>query len=404
MENTIKTNNNEIKVKDELGSISEVTEELLLDARSSLESKKTISVPIGELSSLGAGVSSLIPSLRTITTTTTFSTGDKLYKIANQVTGDALKMAKDGTAWGAMKTQAGKSKMVKLAEAGPLFATSQAVVPLDPATMLMAVALYSIEKDLGEIAKTQKQILSFMQFKDEADIEGDLEAVNELLTNYKYNWDNKMYVSNSLNMVMEIKRTARKHMISHQKQITEFLSSKKLLVGQGQVKEALSNLEKKFKYYRLSLYTYSLASMMEIMLSGTYKEGYIAGIRNEITELSGKYKNLFNESSVYIEKLGDNSVEFNVVKGLGMASKTVGKMIGSIPFISEGPVDELLQEGGNQLKKTAKEIKMDAVHQFASLSNSGIHVFVDKMDDMIQIYNHTEEICFDDKEILLVVN
>ena len=390
MENTIKTNNDEIKVREESGSISEVTEELLLDARSSLENKKTISVPIGKLSSLGAGVSSLIPALHTVTTTTTFST-DKLYRIANQATGDTLKMAKDGTGWGAMKTQVGKSKMAKLAEAGPLSATSQAVVPIDPATMMMAVALYSIEKELGEIAKTQKQILSFMEFKDEADIEGDLETVNELLTNYKYNWDNEMYVSNS-------------HKISHQKQITEFLSSKKLLVGQAQVKDALSDLEKKFKYYRLALYTYSLASMMEIMLGGNYKEEYIAGIRDEITDLSSEYRNLFNESSLYIEKLGDNSVEFNVVNGLGIAGKAVGKMIGSIPFISEGPVDELLQEGGGHLKKTAKEMKMDAVHQFASLSNSGTHVFVDKMDDMIQIYNHTEEICFDDKEILLVVN
>lgn len=82
-------------------------------------------------------------------------------------------MAKDGTGWGAMKTQVGKSKMAKLAEAGPLSATSQAVVLIDPATMMMAVALYSIEKELGEIAKTQKQILSFMEFKDEADIEGN---------------------------------------------------------------------------------------------------------------------------------------------------------------------------------------------------------------------------------------
>lgn len=141
---------------------------------------KTISVPIGKLSSLGAGVSSLVPALHTVTTTTTFST-DKLYRIANQAIGDALKMAKDGTAWDAMKTQAGKSKMAKLAEAGPLSATSQAVVPIDPATMMMAVALYSIEKELGEIAKTQKEILSFMEFKDEADIEGDLETVNEII-------------------------------------------------------------------------------------------------------------------------------------------------------------------------------------------------------------------------------
>lgn len=69
MEDIVKTNNDEIKVRDESGSISEVTEELLLDARSSLENKKTISVPIGELSALGAGVSSLIPALHTATTT-----------------------------------------------------------------------------------------------------------------------------------------------------------------------------------------------------------------------------------------------------------------------------------------------------------------------------------------------
>lgn len=399
MSDNIKSNNNEMKER----SITEMTEELLLDTRSSFDNKKTISVPLGELSFLGAGVSSLIPALHKVTTTITFSS-DKLYRIANQATGDVLKMAKDGTAWGAMKTQAGTSKMVKLTEADPLLTTTETTLPIDPTTMMMAVALYSIEKELGSIAETQKQILSFMEFKDEADIEGNLETVNELLTNYKYNWDNEMYVSNSHKMVMDIKRAARSHMLLHQKQITEILASKKLLVGQGQVKESLSDLEKKFKYYRLALYTYSLASMMEIMLGGNYKEEYITGIKDEIIKLSYDYRKLFNESSIYIEKMGTNSVEVNVVNGIGTAEKAVGKVIGSIPFVNKGPVDELLQKGGKQLKKAANSMKMDAVYQFASLSHSGINVFVDKMDDMIQIYNHTEKICFDDKEILLVLN
>ena len=52
--------------------------------------------------------------------------------------------------------------------------------------------------------------------------------------------------------------------------------------------------------------------MMEIMLGGNYKEEYVASIRDAITNLSSKYRNLFNESSLYIEKLGDNSVEANV--------------------------------------------------------------------------------------------
>lgn len=35
-----------------------------------------------------------------------------------------------------------------------------------------------------------------------------------------------------------------------------------------------------------------------------------------------------------------------------------------------------------------------------AVNNSGTHVFVDKMEDMIQIYNHTERISFEviDKE------
>ena len=37
-----------------------------------------------------------------------------LHTIANKVAGDTLKMAKNGNAWGAMKTATGGSKMVQL--------------------------------------------------------------------------------------------------------------------------------------------------------------------------------------------------------------------------------------------------------------------------------------------------
>lgn len=388
---------------DESKDLMEITEGLLLDAKSSIENKKTMSVPIAELSTLGAGVASLVPAFNTVTTTTTLTT-DGLFTIANKVAGDTLKMAKNGNAWGAMKTATGGSKMAQLAEAGPLTATSQAVSAINPTTMMMAVALYSIEKQLGEIAETQKQILSFLEIKDEAGIEGDLETLTELINNYKHNWDNEVYVQNSHKMVMDIKRTARSNMLTSQKRVAELVASKKLVVGQGQVKSTLAEMEKRFKYYKLALYTYSLASMMEIMLGGNYKEEYITGIKDEIIKLSGNYRELFEKSSLYLEKLGRSAVEANVLKGIGTAGKAVGKFIGSIPLVKEGPVDEFLQDGGANLKKNAIGMEKQAVHQFAALNNSGTHIFVNKMEDMIQIYNHTERICFDDKQIYLVAN
>lgn len=403
MGDIIKLNNGELTSVDDSKDLMEVTEGLLLDVRSSIENKKTMSVPIAELSTLGAGVASLVPAFNTVTTTTTLAT-DGLFTIANRVAGDTLKMAKNGNAWGAMKTATGGSKMVQLAEAGPLTVTSQAVSAINPATMMMAVALYSIEKQLGEIAEIQKQILSFLEIKDEASIEGDLETLTELINNYKHNWDNDVYVQNSHKMVMDIKRTARSNMLTSQKRVAELVASKKLLVGQSQVKSTSAELEKRFKYYRLALYTYSLASMMEIMLGGNYKEEYISGIKDEIVKLSGNYRDLFEKSSLYLEKLGGSAVEANVLKGIGTTGKAVGKFIGSIPLVKEGPVDEFFQDGGANLKKNAIGMEKQAVHQFATLNNSGTHVFVNKMEDMIQIYNHTERICFDDKQIYLVAN
>lgn len=403
MGDIVELSNGGIAPIDESKDMMEITEGLLLDTKSSIENKKTMSVPIAELSALGAGVASLVPAFNTVTTTTTLAT-DGLFTIANKVAGDTLKMAKNGNAWGAMKTATGGSKMAQLAEAGPLTATSQAVSAINPTTMMMAVALYSIEKQLGEIAETQKQILSFLEIKDEAGIEGDLETLSELINNYKHNWDNEIYVQNSHKMVMDIKRTARSNMLASQKRVAELVASKKLVVGQGQVKLTLSEMEKRFKYYQLALYTYSLASMMEIMLGGNYKEEYITGIKDEIIKLSGNYRELFEKSSLYLEKLGRSAVEANVLKGIGTAGKAVGKFIGSIPLVKEGPVDEFLQDGGANLKKNAIGMEKQAVHQFAALNNSGTQIFVNKMEDMIQIYNHTERICFDDKQIYLVAN
>lgn len=386
---------------DDEHALSDIAQNLLVETRTVLNNKKSITIPIAELAALGAGVSSLIPALNTVTTTTTIAS-DGLFRIANQAVGDTLKMAKNGNAWGAMKTAAGGSKMVQLSEAGPLISTSQAVAAINPATMMMAAALFSIEKNLSEIAETQKQILSFLEIKDEANVEADVETLTELITSYKHNWDNAVYVQSSHKLVMDIKRAARSNMISSQKKVDELVSGKKFIVTKGQVESALTDLEKRFKYYKLSLYTYSLASMMEIMLGGNYNEMYISGIKEEITKLTETYRLLFEKSSRYLEKLGSFTLESNVLKGVGTAGKAVGKLIGSIPVVKDGQVDEFLKDSGTHIKENAMDMEREAVHRFAAVSNPCIGVFIDKMENMIQIYNHTEQICFDDKKIYLV--
>ena len=95
-------------------------------------------------------------------------------------------------------------------------------------------------------------------------------------------------------MVIDIQRTARKNMVSYQKKVRDVIKEKKLLVLQNKIKTTLDELMKDFKYYRLSLFTFSMSSLIEIMLSGNFKEENILSIKEEIQKLSFAYRDIYD--------------------------------------------------------------------------------------------------------------
>ena len=95
----------DIAPESEDAALLSVTNKLLLDDRLSVLNEKTMSVPIAELATLGAGVSSLIPALNTVTTTTTLATNG-LFRIANQAT-------EDGKKWKRMRCDDKSNRWVK---------------------------------------------------------------------------------------------------------------------------------------------------------------------------------------------------------------------------------------------------------------------------------------------------
>ena len=395
----VEETNNELIESTE--NLTVVTESTLSDLHTELANKTVMSMPIAQLATLGAGVSSLIPALRTVTQTTTVNV-DGLYKLANATVGDTLKVAKNGNFWGAFKTADGASKFAQLQEAGPLTATNTSVAAINPATMMMAVALFSIEQQLGNIAEMEKQILAFLEIEKEAKIEGDVRTLSGLITNYKYNWDNSLYVASHHKLVLDIQRDARAHMLSYQMKVSDEIKSRQLFVARKKVNTALGEFLRNFKYYRLSLFTYSMSSLIEVMLSGNFKEEYLGGIRDELRQLSYDYRQLFSECSIYLEKLASAAVDKNVVKGIGAAGKALGKAIGNIPVVKNSPVDEFLQDKGEKLQKSAESMETDAVRAFAALGSPGMQVIISRLEDMIAIYNHTEEIGFDNQQIYLI--
>ena len=385
-----------------------VNEGLLTDASKILEDTRltniqenTICVPIAEMRTLGTVISSMVPALNKVTQNISFAT-DGLYRVVNATEGDILKLAKDGNFWGAMTTLKGSSKLAKLTEVSSVSGTIDTINKINPSTMMMAAALYSIQKELSKIEEMERQIISFLQFEKELEIEADIETLINTAKKYTLNWDNEHFVTSNHKQMLDIQRVARKNMLAYQKQVEMLLEKTKILVSQSDINKIYNDLGKKFKYYRLSLYCYSLSSFMEIMLSGNFKETYINGVKAEILDRQFQYRDIFDRSSIYLEKLGRFVVESYVLKGVGVAGESLGKIIGNIPYVKEGRVDEFLQDNGKKIKNTALELKTKSVYDFALLNNPGTGMIINKLNEMNRIYNHTAEICFDQDNIYLV--
>lgn len=125
-------------------------------------------------------------------------------------------------------------------------------------------------------------------------------------------------------------------------------------------------------------------------------------IKNKIEKYSLEYRDTFNSCSEYLESIVKNSISKTALQGLGVVENALGNFINSIPLVKEGQVDEWLINNASQHKDAAQEIEKKIVEQFSAVSNPGTRVFIERLDEMNRIYNHTEQIFFDDKRIYLV--
>ncbi|MBQ6638065.1 MAG: hypothetical protein IJH82_05360 [Lachnospiraceae bacterium] len=388
---------------DESTEISEIAEDLLFEIREeSIPVERTIKLPISELSALGAGVSSLIPEFNKLTHTMNFDIHGT-FELANACRGDVLKVAKNGNFWGAFKTAEGASKFAQLKQASPISIKDTIKMNTNPSMLMMAVALYSMEKEMKKIEETQKQILSFLEKDKEAQVEADIRTLNEIVIKYKSSWDNEHFITSNHKMVCDIQRNARKDVIFYQKDIAEVINKqKKLFVTQGNVNMDLKTLQKKFENYRLCLFAFTFATYLEILLSGNFSEENIKASIKEIQTYSTEYRELFGECSIFLEKKSKKSIESNVLKGIGTTSSAVGKVIGGVPKIKEGHVDDFLRDKGEQIKGSANNISKETIEAFSKVSNPKTREFVVKLEEMILIFNHTENICIDGENVYLI--
>lgn len=393
----VKQEENQIIVNEECNkenfNLIEMNNYMLSDVRKETLSNNTYSLSLSKLSKISPITVSTTNNIKTIMEQHPKTSGN-LYRITNLEKNDSLKAMRDGkTFWGSIKKSDGSSTMVKLKEVNP-----NNIMALDPTVMMMSVALAGIEQELGEIKELSEKIYSFLEHEKESEIESDLEILNRSINDFRFNLEDEKYLINNHKQVMDIKGTANKNMLFYKKEINDDLSKDKLFTTYNSMNSIIEDIQKKFEYYRLSLYIYSFSTFMEILLLGNYRSDYLLNKKNELDELDNEYSETFNNALKYVKKNANKSLEGNVLSGLGSAGKAIGNLAEKVKIKN---VNSWLNEKGDNLKQSGQKIKNDFATKFDDMKESKSRSFINQIEKVNCIYNKTKEIYFDKENIYL---
>ena len=392
----VEPKDSQINLKEENYSLTEMNNYMLSDVRKESLSNNFYSLSLSKLSEISPITVFTANNIKTIIKQETKTSGN-LYRITNLGKNDSLKAMRDGkTFWGSIKKSDGTSTMAKLKEVNP-----NSVMALDPTVVMMSVALAGIEAELDEIKELTKKVFSFLEHEKESEIESDLEILNRSISDFRFNLEDEKYLINTHKQVMDIKRTSNKNMLFYKKEIKNDLLKDKFFTTSNSMNSIIDEIQKKFRYYRLSLYIYSFSTFMEILLLGNYKTEFLLSKRNELDELDNEYSNIFNNALEYIKKNANKSLEGNVLSGLGNAGKAIGNLAEKVKVKN---IDNWLNEKGDNLKQSGQSIKDNFAIKFDDMKESNSKPFINQIERINCIYNKTKEIYFDNENIYLEMN
>lgn len=274
-------------------------------------------------------------------------------------------------------------------------------IPLDPTMLCMAVAIMAVEKKLDAIHEAQKEILAFLELKEEAKLKGNLNALADVLNNYKFNWDNDKYKDHKHILVQDIKREAEQSIILYHEQLTKALNKKTLFHSDQEVKATLNKTMARLNDYQLALYTFSFSSFLEVMLLENFDSNYLNSMASKIQEYSGGYTALYEKCAEKIEKDSKASLKGYALKGLSKLSSGAGKIVEKIPVISKSQLDENLLKAGGILQDVDTNRTQNVVKILADSQTDYISSFVENIHTIDSLYNQSMQLMFDSENIYI---
>ena len=360
----------------------------LADIKDTFQTPVLAKIPFTEIAALGGSFAGVVNTLST-------PTAEGIYRCVfpKGVTG-TLAMAKDGS--GALGTIMNSSGIVGQARWIPV---DKAVGPACIEAMMIAVAVLAVVKQINDIKDGQKEIIEILERDKKSQLLADYDILASYMEDYKFYWENEASVVVNLNQVNNIKRNAKKDILSYVEQIEGLISVKKNLLKIQSSSQKIGKILDRFVHYKLALHVFALAQYMEVMLSKNFQVEYLSKISNEIREQALEFRNLYTECYDKIELLKQEAMTTQAAKTVANVSKTVGNFIGKIPVVRKGPVDEFLIDLGELISETEKEQMKKTLNFFIQYKESGLVPIAEHIDMINRLSNEPTIMVHDNKVI-----
>ncbi len=359
-----------------------------------------VKLPIAEMATLGTGIASLPLALKTAAQTAGGSMGG-LYRIVIPDSAVGTLVQKNGITLGNLVgpdgyTFSARARFVQVN--GDAAAVS---APFNPTGLLMAAALLSLERDLAAIQESQMEILSFLKEEKKSNLKGSLAHLTEEFAKYKYNLENKTYISGTYGKVQDIRQQASQNIDFYRGEIQRLTAKKGLLHGTQNVQEKIQKLLDEFGNYQLSVYLYGFASFFEVMLLRNFSSDYLHSVSSSIENHSHQYRELYTECYDRLEADMQTAVQSQLLGGLASVSDAVGKTVEKMPIISKSSLDETLIQSGKRLNRFKEKGMDETIGHFISMKDSNVQPFVKGIETIDKLCHQPTEMLFDCENLYL---
>ena len=276
---------------------------------------------------------------------------------------------------------------------------AKSVASVHPAVLITAIAISVVTKKLDNLAEAQRDIIEFLQLKEKAQLKGNALVLQAILEEYKYNSDNEKFKNNKHIQVQEIKRDAEQSIILLRSQSEKYVSKKKMIHSDRDVKNKIQKVENVFKDYELALYLFAFSSFLEVMLLENFESGYLDAVVEKMVLYAEQYHELHMQCYEMIEGDSKTTIQATVLKGVAGLNRSLGKFIGKIPKVRDGQMDENLVEAGEKVDDYSARRIEDTMELFNNDYAECVYPFVENIRLVNHIFNQPLDVLVDGENV-----